>query len=93
MARALTLEDKAAKALLSAFDNRTFNRYNLAAVLMSSETRFYRNMAIATACAILEIAAVAYDYGDFDSDGYKWYKVAHACRETITEHALMHATV
>ena len=93
MARLATLEEKAVKGLLTAFDNRGYNRYNLAAVLMSSETRFYRNMAIATACAILEIAAVAYDYGDFDAEGHKWYKVAHACRNTIAEHALMHATV
>lgn len=85
MARtALTPELKAVRALKELWNQRNFERYHFAFTLLSDDTMLLD--VIPTAIAIIEIAAVRADHGDFDEDTREWVMAAYSMRNALADH-------
>ena len=84
MAReALTPELKAVRALKEMWNQRDHTRYSFAQMLVSDHTDMD---AIPMAVAIIEMAAVRADCGDFDTDSRDWIMAARSMRNAFDKH-------
>lgn len=85
MARtALTPELKAIRALKEMWNQRDFERYHFAFTVLSDDTTILD--VIPTAAAIIEIAAVKADHGDYDDDTREWIMAAYMMRNALADH-------
>lgn len=80
---ALTPELKAVRAIKEMCNQKDYGRYHFADLLLADGNV---NDAVAMAAAIVELAAVKADYGDFDKDTREWTMVARALRNSLLDH-------
>lgn len=84
MARAaLTPELKTVRALSEMWNQRDYTRYHLAQMLVSGPMDMD---SIQLAVAIIEMAAVRADSGDFDKDNHEWILAARSMRNAFVKH-------
>ena len=83
MARAaLTPEMKAVRVIKEMRNQRDYSRHHFALLLMNDGEI---NDAIAMASAIIEMAAIKADTGDFDKDTRDWVLIARAMRNAMLD--------
>lgn len=86
MSRAkITPGRKAAEQMADALNRKDFSRYEFADILTKTVSA---DEYVPFAMAVIEIAAIYWDHGLFDSHDRHWLRTAHRLREVWTQEML-----